>query len=167
MTVEFPRPVAVAKIGGAGLTIAIEATEAERAAVAARMDIPAIQSLACEFQLTREGDGVSFAAKGTLRALVTRVCVVSAEDFEAPVLEAFSVRFVPADRMREDIDPDEPDEVPYDGTAIDLGEAATEQLGLALDPYPRMPGAMPPEVEDDVSDSPFAALARVRREGET
>jgi len=149
MTVEFPRPVAVAKIGGAGLTIAIEATEAERAAVAARMDIPAIQSLACEFQLTREGDGVSFAAKGTLRALVTRVCVV------------------PADRMREDIDPDEPDEVPYDGTAIDLGEAATEQLGLALDPYPRMPGAMPPEVEDDVSDSPFAALARVRREGET
>ena len=28
---------------------------------------------------------------------------------------------------------------------IDLGEAAAEQLGLALDPYPRMPGVEMPD----------------------
>ena len=30
---------------------------------------------------------------------------------------------------------------PFDGSAIDIGEAAAQQLALALDPYPRAAGA--------------------------
>ena len=41
---------------------------------------------------------------------------------------------------------------------IDLGEAAAEQLALALDPYPRAPGAVL-EMEEEPEAAPFAALA--------
>lgn len=59
--------------------------------------------------------------------------------------------------------PESDDEIPFEGNQIDLGEAAAEQLGLALDPYPRMPGAELPEAEADVELHPFARLAGLRR----
>jgi hypothetical protein len=43
---------------------------------------------------------------------------------------------------------------------LDLGEAVAEQLALALDPYPRVPGAELPEIESDPQERPFAALRR-------
>jgi hypothetical protein len=46
---------------------------------------------------------------------------------------------------------------------IDLGEATTEQLALALDPFPRKPGAeIPPEAKE-APEGPFAALGRIRK----
>ncbi|MDB5401383.1 MAG: hypothetical protein JWQ55_3401, partial [Rhodopila sp.] len=53
------------------------------------------------------------------------------------------------------------DEIPFDANLIDLGEAAAEQLGLALDPYPRMPGVELPLAEDEPNPHPFAALRRL------
>jgi Large ribosomal RNA subunit accumulation protein YceD len=160
MTSELYRPVALSKIGPRGLTIAVRATPEECAAVAARMDLPAIHSLDCRFTLAVETGGVSVSATGRLRAQVTRVCVTSAEDFETTVEDEFTVRFVPTGTEREDPDPDLPDEIPYEADTIDLGEAAAEQLGLALDPYPRMPGATVPDIGDNDDTSPFAILAR-------
>ena len=46
---------------------------------------------------------------------------------------------------------------------LDLGEAAAEQLGLALDPYPRQPGAELAAAAEDDESSPFAVLAARRR----
>ena len=43
------------------------------------------------------------------------------------------------------------------------GEAAAEQLALALDPYPRSPDAVLPDVPDDPEAQPFAALAPLQR----
>jgi Large ribosomal RNA subunit accumulation protein YceD len=160
MTIEFSRPIVPSKIGSAGLTILVRATPEECAAVAVRMGVPAIQSLVCSFRLTPEDDGVSIHAKGRLRAEVTRICVASAEEFETPVEEEFELRFVPAGAEREDPDPDLPDEIPYEAAMIDLGEATTEQLGLALDPYPRIDGAILPTMDDDEDASPFAMLTR-------
>lgn len=165
MTVEMPRPVVIAKIPAAGLVTMVHATPEECAAIALRMDIPAILSLTCAFQLTREDDGVSIAAHGSLTALVTRTCIVSAEDFETPVTETFDIRFVPAGQERDDLDPDALDEVPYAAGAIDLGEAATEQLGLALDPYPRIPDAALPDTGEDADFGPFGALAPLKKPG--
>jgi len=122
--------------------------------------LPAIQSLECSFDLAPEADGATIAVKGRLRAQVTRICVVSAEEFETMVEDEFEVRFVPEGTERDDPDPDLADEIPYTSDAIDLGEATTEQLGLALDPYPRMMDAEIPGSEDDESISPFAVLAR-------
>jgi hypothetical protein len=160
MTIELSRPVSLSRIGPGGLAVLVRATPEECAAVAARMGVPAIQSLECRFRLTSERDGVSIRAEGTLRAEVTRECVVSAEDFETTVEDEFTICFVRSGQERDDPDPDLPDEVPYEGDTIDLGDAATEQLGLALDPYPRIDGATIPDIEGDGDVSPFSILSR-------
>jgi uncharacterized metal-binding protein YceD (DUF177 family) len=143
-----------------GLEMTVAASPAECAAIASRLDIPSIVRMTCQFRLVRDGDGISVTAQGALRAVVTRTCVVSAEDFEMSVDEDFEVRFVPAGHERDDLDPETIDEIPYIGEKIDLGEATIEQLSLALDPYPRMPDAVVPDVEDEGTRSPFAVLRR-------
>jgi hypothetical protein len=153
MTPELHRPVVVAGIGPAGVEMEVVATAAECAAVAARLEVPAILELACRFRLRRVAEGV--AAEGRLRARLVRTCVVSLEDFEDVVGEEFVLRFVPAGTESEEIDPEAEDEVPYSGGAIDLGEAAVQQLALALDPYPRRPGAeLPGEAPGDAPAMP-------------
>jgi uncharacterized metal-binding protein YceD (DUF177 family) len=159
---EFHRPISLDRIGAQGLDLTLDATAAECAALAIRMNLPAVHAVSCEFHLIREGRDV-VAARGFLRARITQTCVISLDDFESTVAEGFEVRFVPSGEETDDIDPDADDEIPFEGNHIDLGEAASEQLGLALDPYPRMPGAELPEVEIEVDPHPFAALAGLRR----
>ena len=162
MTTEFRRPVSLDRIGPNGLDLSVEATAVECAALAERMKLPAVHAVSCTFHLIREGrDAV--LVRGHLQARVTQPCVVSLEDFEAAVEEVFQVRFVPAGEESDDVDPESDDEIPYEGNLIDLGEAAAEQLGLALDPYPRMPGADLAEPEAEAKPHPFAALSGLRR----
>jgi hypothetical protein len=144
---ELSRTISPSKINSSGLDILVCATPEERAAVASRMDLPAIQYLQCHFHLTLENDGISVHSRGRLRAVVVRICVVSAEEFEAMIEEEFEVRFVAAGKVRIALNPDEIDEIPFETGVIDLGEAAAEQLGLALDPYPRMDGVAMPDYD--------------------
>jgi uncharacterized metal-binding protein YceD (DUF177 family) len=160
MNPEFHRPLALDRIGPHGLDLTVEATADECAALAERMNLPAVLALSCAFHLVREGRD-TVLARGALRATITQTCVISLDDFDAPVEEVFQVRFVPSGEETDDIDPESDDEIPFEGNVIDVGEAAAEQLGLALDPYPRMPGAEMPELEDDPEPHPFAALRRL------
>lgn len=164
---ELHRPVPLERIGAAGLTVTVEATAAECAAIASRLKVPAVRWLRCRFGLSR-GDTGLIEATGRLEAVVERTCVLSLDEFDSPVTEAFAVRFVPsaAGPQEDEIDPaeiDAPDEIVYDGTSLDLGEAAVEQLALALDPYPRKPGALLPMEEEPAEPGPFAALSRWSR----
>jgi uncharacterized metal-binding protein YceD (DUF177 family) len=161
VTPELSRLLPLTRIGPNGLDQRVEATAAECAALAERMQLPAVHTLTCDFQLRRP-DETTVLARARLSARVVQTCVVSAEDFEVEVTEDFRVRFVPAGEETEELDPDADDEIPYEGTSIDLGEAAAEQLGLALDPYPRMPGAGLPEPEPEEEPHPFAALSALR-----
>lgn len=162
MTPELTRLVALDRLGPNGFDTTVTADATECAALAVRMHLPAIAALTCQFRL-RPGPGGTIDATGTLRARITQTCIVSLDDFPTEVAEDFAVRFVPAGTENEDPDLDSIDEIPFIGTAIDIGEAAAEQLALALDPYPRKPGvaldadaATPPE-------NPFARLAALRR----
>jgi uncharacterized metal-binding protein YceD (DUF177 family) len=158
MTPELHRPVLAERVGPAGLDVVVEANEAERAALALRMDLPAVLALNCSFHLERDA-AHRLIGHGHLRAEVVRTCVVSLEDFSATVEEQFTVLFVPAGEENEDDDPEAPDEIAYEDGVVDLGEAVAEQLALALDPYPRAPGAVLPEIEEGVDEHQFAALA--------
>ena len=162
MTDELHRPILVGQIPALGTQVQVEASPAECAALALRMMIPAVNAMRCRFQLHRETNTI-IRATGTLSARVTQTCVISMEDFETAVEEGFAVRFVPAGTESDDLDPESDDEVPYENGTLDLGEAAAEQLGLALDPYPRAPDAVLPEVEEEAEPHPFAALDRLRR----
>jgi len=139
MTIELYRPLTVARIGPEGLETLVEANPDECAALARRFGLPALHALTCRFRL-RPLVGGAIAAQGALRAEVVQVCVVSAVDFPATVTEAFTVHFVPAGTEDDDPDPESVDEIPYAGDRLDLGEAAAEQLALALDPFPHKPG---------------------------
>jgi uncharacterized metal-binding protein YceD (DUF177 family) len=160
MTLEFHRPLSLERIGPQGLDLTVEATSAECAALAVRMNLPAVVAVSCAFHLIHDGRDVVLA-RGSLRAKVTQTCVVSLDDFDAPVEEVFQVCFVPAGHETDDMDPESDDEIPFEGNVIDLGEAAAEQLGLALDPYPRMPGVEMPAIDDESEQQPFAALRRL------
>jgi len=161
-TQEFSRQITLDRIGTQGLDLTLDASAAECAALAVRMKLSAVHVVSCAFHLIRESRDV-VAARGTLRARITQTCVVSLEDFETVVAESFQVRFVPSGEETDDLDPESDDEIGYEGTRIDLGEAAAEQLALALDPYPRMPGAELPEAEANVELHSFGGLAGLRR----
>lgn len=163
MSPEFSRPVPLERIGAEGFEITVTADTAECTALAARMHLPAIQSLSCRFRLRPEPGG-GYDARGALRAAVTQTCVISLDEFPATVAEDFAIRFVPTGTETEEDDPESVDEVVFAGTTIDLGEAVAEQLALALDPYPRKPGAELHQDSGASGENPFARLAALRRE---
>lgn len=155
------RPVALDRIGPQGTSLDVEASATELPAIATRLHVVALQGLRCAFKLRRVG-ATTIEAQGVLQAQVTETCVVSLDPFEHEVQESFTLYFVPAGTEDDDLDPEAIDEVPYSGSAIDLGEAAVEQLALALDPYPRRPGAaLPADITVEPS-GPFAALQALR-----
>ena len=159
---ELHRPINPDRIGASGLSIILDASPEECAALAARMLLPAVHSLRCEFRLTDETRG-HFGACGHLRARITQTCVITLEDFDIEIDEMFQIHFVPAGEETAVIDPEDDDDLPYQGNTIDLGEAAAEQLALTLDPYPRSPGAeLPAEAQED-APHPFAALGALRK----
>jgi uncharacterized metal-binding protein YceD (DUF177 family) len=162
MIPELHRPVAVDRIGSAGLEMTVEASAAECAALAQRMQVPGVLELHCTFRVERDlADAL--LVHGRLRARVMQICVVSLEDFSATVDESFTFRCVPAGTESDDADPAAIDEIGYADGMLDLGEAAAEQLALALDPYPHAPGAVLPALPDEPDPSPFAALGSLRR----
>ena len=162
MSVELHRPFMIGQIAALGADVTVEATPAECSALALRMALPEVRSVRCRFHLIRVSNSI-VSATGVLTARVIQTCVISAEDFEAAVEEKFSVRFVPLGTEQEEADPESDDEIPYENGLLDLGEAAAEQLGLGLDPYPRAPNAELPAVESEPEPHPFAALDRLRR----
>jgi len=165
----FSRKMKLGAVGASPVQRLIEADAGERAALAAQFGLPAIASLAGAFTLVSPAGSGSGVIEATLNlaARLTQTCVVSLEPFDATILETASLRFIPASALREDaelaeLDPESlegPDELPYAGDVIDLGAALAEQLALALDPYPRKPGAtLPPDVSSS-GGNPFALLA--------
>ena len=141
---EFSRAVGIETLQAAPREIAIEADKQERAALAARFGLIAVDSLSAEVELSRDGDTI--AARGTLSATLTQSCVATAEPVPAILKETFEIAFrpVPDAAMGEEeveLGEDELDVIFYQSGTIDIGEAVAETLFLSLDPYPRAPQA--------------------------
>jgi uncharacterized metal-binding protein YceD (DUF177 family) len=152
-----------------GRTVTIEASPAERAALASLYKLPAIAVLTATLRLDPAGRGGA-RVTGAVHGEFTQTCVVSLEPFDATLDEPVDARFAPRREeesarrpARETLtlslaDEDDPDPV-VDGR-IDLGELTAEIFALGLDPYPRKPGAeFVAPAEEAPPDSPFAALA--------
>ena len=161
---ELSRPIPADRVG-AGLVVGVDATVAECAALATRLGVPSVEAVQCRWALRTAPGGV-VEADGSLRARLHQECVVSLDAFSVTLVEEFAVRFVPAGQEGDGSeDPDEPDELPVQDGVLELGEATVEQLALALDPYPRKPGAELPGEIGDAPANPFDALAKWRRPG--
>jgi hypothetical protein len=148
---ELTRPFPRSGVGE-GATFVVDANPAERAALAARMGLPEIHHLVCTFELGR-AQGAVVPAAGSLVARVTQACVISLDPFETDIAES------------DELDLDAVDEIPYEGDMLDLGEATAEQLALALDPFPRRPGAALPGHASDGDAGAFEVLRKLRQRG--
>ncbi len=169
----FSRAVDVAEELKAPLHLAIEADASERAGLAARFDLVALDSLVASAVLRRLDEGVAVHVEW--QADVVQSCVVTLASVEAHLEEAFDLLYV-TEAAREGqhgvrfgLDDPDPPEPLIDGR-IDVGMALAEHFGLALDPYPRAPGAEWPVADDAAAGSeaaraPFAVLASLRAKG--
>lgn len=165
MTPEFSRRVALARIPPAGREERLAATPEECAALARRFGIHAVNRLAAALRLRPEPGG-AVRVEGRLSAEVVQDCVVTLEPVTQAVEEAVTLRILPPGAAYTE-DPEGPDEIEADGVTADLGEALAEQLALALDPYPRAPGArldVPGGAgeEETAARGPFAGLSALR-----
>ena len=142
MTPEFSRPERVDQIHERERVVEIAATPDERAALAARFDLVAVDRLEAWFALRREAAGI--VARGRVTAAVTQACSVTDEPIATQVDEEAELLFVPEAQALGDeleLSAEALDTVTYGGDRIDLGEAAAETMALALDPFPRSPAA--------------------------
>lgn len=164
----YSHAVSVAEVPPRGLDVHLMPSAGQRDELARHLGVIAVPGFAAQLHVAPEGaDGLHIT--GTLEARVVQTCGVTLEPFEAPVRESIDVHFVPAGtavppEAEEDESYDPPDEI-TDGS-IDLGALAVEFLALGIDPYPRKPGAVfEAPAEDPASASPFAALSRLKGEG--
>ncbi len=182
---EFSRPFSVEALGqirGDDEAVErIEATEAERDAVARRLGLVALDRLAADLRLRRTRDGSVIRVTGHLEAEVTQICVVSLQPLRSRVSEDFTALYtsVPAggeasgrgecDTVEvEALGEDPPETLGRDG--LDLGETVVQQLALVLEPYPRDQGASLEALgwrgnsdEDAAGKSPFKGLKALIR----
>ncbi|GAB2179167.1 YceD family protein [Dongia sp. agr-C8] len=160
---EFSRFVEADSVGTHRMERRISANPEERAALARRFDLIGIDRLEAVFTLKRAGGGV-IHVQGEIAAEVTQACVVTLAPVPAKISEAFSADFADVDDRRPPAESDldfeaaDPPE-PIQNGHIDLGELAAEHLSLALDPYPRAPGAAIPA---EFSPDPDAEAAAER-----
>ena len=176
-TLPLHRPIRVDEIKLRGSHISVQAEAAELAGIARMLDLPSVESLEGRYLLSRSGERVKL--EGEIKATLHQNCIVTLDPFPVTIAVPLKLDFAPeapenprrksADEDDGKIDievrlnEDDPPEPIVDG-AIDLGAVTLEFLALALDPYPRKPGAAfaepPPELPPE---SPFAALARLKR----
>jgi uncharacterized metal-binding protein YceD (DUF177 family) len=158
---EFSRPLRVAGVPAGGQRLRLDATPAECTALARRLGVPAVHALSATLAL-RPDRAEGIAVDGVLEARVTQECVVTLEPVEQSVSEAVALRILPEGQSPSE-DPDAEDEVEVEGGIAELGEVMAQQLALALDPYPRAPGAVLPDAAQDAPESPFAKLSALKR----
>jgi hypothetical protein len=176
---EWPFAVPAVRVGAEPLQLADEPGTGVREALARRFGILGLDALKAEVTLRRLTDG-DIAATAHLCARLSQACVVTLEPVAETVDVSVEGRFseqaaepvAPGGETVVIIDPeddsDEPE--PIIGGMLELGEWLAQQLSLAMDPYPRAPGAaLDPalgvaEAEEPPTRRPFEGLARLRKD---
>lgn len=172
---DFSRVVETDRIGDKGHTLTIEATGDERRRLAKRLDLLDLPALSAEVVLTAGKIAGSVRLQVNLAADVVQSCVVTTEPVATRLADSFELVYVPvagssAPRDQREVEVDslaaDPPEPLIEGR-IDVGEVVAEHLALAIDPYPRLPGAELPEAVDAAEDTPtqrpFEVLRRLKK----
>lgn len=163
-TPEFSRVVRGEQVKRLTGETHIAASETERAALAKRFGLSALDRLEADYSLTEDAGAI--LARGRLRATLAQPCIATGEPVPETIDTDFALRFVVEDSAAEgeelELDAEDIDTIGYDGQAIDMGEAVAETMALAMTPYPRSPDAdavlKEAGVMTEEQASPFAAL---------
>jgi hypothetical protein len=139
-----------------------------RKAIARFLGLEDLAHLSARLSVRAWLDGAEIA--GEVGATFTRLCGLTLEPFEVLLDEPVFLRALPAGSPHAPRPPsgevdldmeaeDPPDVVGAEG--VDLGVLVVQTLALALDPYPRKPGAIFEAPEGRAEGSPFGALVRL------
>jgi len=170
LATEFARPIELSRLNHGEQRFAISANAAERAALAARFGLVALDKLEAAVRLGRIAGGL-VRLEAELTADVTQTCVITLEPVKNDVAENFTVLYGEGGEAREvTLDGEAETIEPIVGGVIDIGEAVAQQLSLALDPFPHAPGAATVPLaarSEATADSPFKALAQLRNKNDS
>ncbi|WP_027167947.1 DUF177 domain-containing protein [Mesorhizobium sp. WSM3224] len=149
----------VARLPQKGLPVVVEADERQREALAGKYDLLSIERYRAELLVAAwKRNGVKVT--GRVEADITQACIVTLEPVTAHIDEPVEALFLPEQSKlgREGfegggeivLDADGPDSPEtFSGDSIDVGALAEQFFGLAIDPYPRKPGASVDVAGDD------------------
>jgi uncharacterized metal-binding protein YceD (DUF177 family) len=147
----------------------LSADEAARQRIAKAVGLDALNSLDADITVSPWLDGVQIEGKWT--ANVVQTCGVTLDPFDTTLSGHISVRALPqgsaalggTDEHEIELDPDadDPPDV-LEGDQIELGAYVVEDLSLAIDPFPRKPGATFEAPQQTGEISPFAVLAKLK-----
>ncbi|MEM8576457.1 MAG: DUF177 domain-containing protein [Pseudomonadota bacterium] len=173
MTAPSPHALRTADLPtGRPAAFALAPETAERAQIAAQLDLSELRKLRFDGQIAAQGKR-DFALEGTLGATLVQPCVVTLEPvvtrIDTPVFRVFAADYaVPEDS---EVEMPEDDSVEPLGPWIDPWAVMIEALSLAVPPYPRKDGADLGEAQfaapgvtpmTDEAARPFAGLASLR-----
>lgn len=143
--------VNVARLPKNGVVVTVEADDTQRAELAQTHGLLVVESFRAELTVRPwKRNGVSI--EGRVTSQIIQECVVSLDPLPASIDEEVSAVFLPEDSKLgregfgsggEILIDTEGDDAPetFSGDFIDVGALAEEFFGLAIDPYPRKPGA--------------------------
>lgn len=154
--------VTVARLPQKGLPVVFEADARQRGLLAEQHGLLEVRAFRVDALVSKwKRNGVH--VEGKVEADIGQQCVVTLEPLDARISEAFSQIYLPDDsklgrlgfgeggEVHLDAEgPDSPET--FSGDFIDVGALAEEFFGLAIDPYPRKPGASltaAPEPDED------------------
>ncbi len=160
-----------------GAEMVLSPSAAERAAISDWLGLLSLDSLKATIQLTCHGD--EYTCLGSFTADVVQACVITLEPVPAHLEGTFERRYqlLPrASSSRRRAPAPEPaaaieistldEEGPelLESPVLDLAAPLLEEVSLALDPYPKAPGAVfeAPADEAGPEDSPFAVLQKLK-----
>ena len=157
MTPEFSRPLRAHEIGGNPRHQQIEATAAEREALAKRFDLLTLD------RLRRDAAGIRVT--GRIDAGGAQPCVATAEPVPFVLAEPIALLLTEGAAVADEIElaDSDLDSEALVGDIIDIGEIAAQALALALDPYPRSAAPAPGVISEDAARAaanPFSVLRK-------
>ena len=148
----------------------LEATETQKEELKIFFELPLIQSLIFEFDAFLNKDYMEI--QGILTAKIKQKCVVSLEEFETEIKEQVRLLFTEDEDLynallnKGDFLVDEEDVELVENGRIYFYNIVQEQLGLALNPFPKKTDETFSYYElkaEDVKENPFAVLKHLTK----
>jgi hypothetical protein len=153
------------ELQGRERSLEMGAPDEARRDIARSLNLENLTRLSATLTLRPWLDGV--AVEGRLSGVAGRICGLSLEPFDETVNEHVHLRIVPQGSPNAprddgaevviDFEADDPPEE-AEGASIDLSAFLVDVFALALNPFPRKPGAVFVAPDEPVAISPFAAL---------
>lgn len=162
-TPEFSHLLPLGDIGAAAKRIMLDASADERAALAARFGLLALDQLTTALEIKRDPTGINVT--GQVHGRGSQPCVASGEPVPFLITERINLRLVLAVPTGGEVELStaDLDVEPLVGDTVDAGEIAAQAFALGLDPYPRSAAKVAGIITEDeaaAARSPFAVLKK-------